>query len=73
MILADSVPSVILTVTNNAVSVSRTAALLSVPTFILTPLYLLKDLKSLAPFSFVGILGMLYTATAMTIRYLTGS
>jgi amino acid permease len=73
MILADTVPSVLLTLTGNVVTVSRTTALLSVTTFILTPLCLLKDLKSLAPFSLVGILGMLYTATAMTIRYLTGS
>jgi amino acid permease len=73
MILADTVPSVLRTLTGNAVSISRTAALLGVTTLVLTPLCLLKDLKSLAPFSLVGILGMLYTATAMTVRYLTGS
>jgi hypothetical protein len=71
MILADTVPSVIRTVTG--FTVGRTYALLGMTTFILTPLCLLKNLKSLAPFSLVGILGMVYTATAMAARYLRGS
>jgi Transmembrane amino acid transporter protein len=36
---------------------------------VLLPLCLMKNLSSLAPFSLVGSLGMLYTAVAMMIRY----
>jgi amino acid permease len=39
----------------------------------LLPLCLLKNLKSLAPFSLLGVLGMAYTAVAMAIRYLDGT
>jgi hypothetical protein len=50
--------------------VSKTAVLWGVTGAVLLPLCLLKNLSSLAPFSLVGSLGMLYTAVAMTIRYL---
>ena len=33
----------------------------------------MKNLASLAPFSLVGIIGMLYTTLAMAIRYFGGS
>lgn len=33
----------------------------------------MKDLKSLAPFSLLGVLGMVFTAAAMTFRLLDGS
>ena len=33
----------------------------------------MKDLKSLAPFSLLGVMGMAYTALAMTVRMLDGS
>ena len=38
---------------------------------VLLPLCLLKNLSSLAPFSLLGSLGMLYTAIAMFVRYVT--
>jgi amino acid permease len=49
---------------------SKTAILWGITGSILLPLCLLKNLSSLAPFSLVGSLGMMYTAVAMTIRYL---
>ena len=51
----------------------RTSTLLGVTTVVLLPLCLMKDLKSLAPFSLLGIMGMAYTAIAMTIRWLDGN
>ena len=52
---------------------SRNGTLLSVTVLILTPLCMMKNLKSLAPFSLLGVMGMTYTALAMTIRWLDGS
>jgi hypothetical protein len=52
---------------------TRTTALLSITSLILLPLCWLKNLASLAPFSLIGSLGMVYTAIAMGIRYFTGS
>ena len=51
----------------------RTAVLLGLTTIILLPLCWLKDLASLAPFSLLGVVGMLYTGVAMAKRYLDGS
>ena len=51
----------------------RNGTLIAFTLIILTPLCLMKDLKSLAPFSLVGVLGMAFTALAMTVRYLDGS
>jgi len=51
----------------------RTAILVTLTVVILLPLCWMKNLASLAPFSLVGIIGMLYTAFAMTLRYLDGS
>jgi len=53
--------------------VSRTQSLLSITIFVLLPLCLMKTLSALAPFSLVGLCGILYTGTAMFIRYLDGS
>jgi amino acid permease len=53
--------------------ISKTILLVTMTTGILLPLCLLKNLSSLAPFSFVGGLGMVYTAVAMGIRYYGGS
>lgn len=50
-------------------SITRTQSLLGVTGLVLTPLCFLKNLSSLAPFSLVGILGMIYTFVAMGIRY----
>ena len=52
---------------------TRTAALLGITSFILLPLCWLKNLASLAPFSLIGSLGMVYTALAMGMRYFSKS
>jgi amino acid permease len=65
MVLADTFSSLLGTT-------ERTKALLGV-TAMLLPLCLLKNLSSLAPFSLLGVIGMLFTATAMTVRWLDGS
>jgi len=51
----------------------RNLSLLGVTVGVLLPLCLKKNLKSLAPFSLAGVLGMGYTALAMTLRYLDGT
>lgn len=50
-------------------SITRTNSLFGITSFIILPICLLKNLASLAPFSLLGILGMVYTTLAMTIRY----
>jgi hypothetical protein len=67
MILGDTFSS--LAVTAGFQTVSKQVTLVSVTGALLLPLCLLKDLSSLAPFSLLGSLGMVYTATAMAIRY----
>jgi amino acid permease len=47
--------------------------LVGVTTVLLLPLCSKKSLASLAPFSLLGVLGMIYTFAAMTARYLDGS
>eukprot|EP00535_Pseudo-nitzschia_heimii_P009783 CAMPEP_0197190764 /NCGR_PEP_ID=MMETSP1423-20130617/22251_1 /TAXON_ID=476441 /ORGANISM="Pseudo-nitzschia heimii, Strain UNC1101" /LENGTH=542 /DNA_ID=CAMNT_0042643221 /DNA_START=97 /DNA_END=1725 /DNA_ORIENTATION=- len=65
MVLADTFSSLLET--------SRNPTLLVVTGLVLMPLCLLKNLKSLAPFSLLGVMGMAYTAVAMTLRLLDGS
>jgi hypothetical protein len=65
MVLSDTFASLL--------DISRDAALVGVTIVILLPLCLQKDLASLAPFSCVGVLGMAYTALAMTVRWIDGS
>jgi hypothetical protein len=65
MVLADTFSSVLET--------SRNETLVVATLVILLPLCLMKNLKSLAPFSLVGVMGMAYTALAMTVRWLDGS
>lgn len=65
MVLADTFSSLFET--------SRNGTLMTVTLLVLTPLCLMKNLRSLAPFSLLGVLGMTYTALAMTIRWLDGS
>jgi hypothetical protein len=65
MVLADTFSSLLET--------PRNETLLGVTLLVLLPLCLMKNLKSLAPFSLVGVLGMAYTAVAMTVRLLDGS
>lgn len=52
---------------------ARTKVLLGVTSFILLPLCWMKNLASLAPFSLLGVIGMAYTAFAMSLRYFDGS
>ena len=66
MVLADSLTSL-------APIDSRTTVLWSVTGAVLLPLCWLKNLKSLAPFSLLGVMGMVYTALAMTYRFMRGS
>jgi amino acid permease len=65
MVLADTFASLLGTT-------ERTKALLGV-TAMLLPLCLMKSLAALAPFSLLGVIGMMFTALAMTVRYLDGS
>lgn len=65
MVLADTFSSLLET--------TRNFTLLAVTGLVLLPLCLLKNLKSLAPFSLLGVMGMAYTAVAMTIRFFDGS
>jgi amino acid permease len=67
MILGDTFTS--LAVGAGLTGASKTVVLGSVTTLVLLPLCLLKNLSSLAPFSLLGSLGMVYTAAAMAIRY----
>jgi hypothetical protein len=66
MILGDTFSSLAVTA---GFAVSKQVTLIGVTGALLLPLCLLKDLSSLAPFSLLGSLGMVYTATAMGIRY----
>jgi len=75
IILADTIPTVVDAVVGssggNAV-LSRNAALISVM-LLLAPLCLMQELRRLAPFSFLGLAGTMYTAVAMSLRYFWGS
>jgi Transmembrane amino acid transporter protein len=78
VILADTIPAIVTTITSLLTSSStwtmgRTSALLSVTLWIVYPLCRLQSLAALAPFSFLGICGMLFTGLCMAIRYLTGA
>lgn len=66
MILADTIKNL---AASAGFAISRTQALLGVTGTVLLPLCLLKNLASLAPFSLVGIMGMLYTTCAMGLRW----
>ena len=71
MIQADTIPSILKAYTG--IQVSRTTGLLGVTLTVLLPLCLMRELKSLAPFSLVGIFGMVYTSCAMMYRWLSDS
>lgn len=68
MILTDTFKNLL---SSAGINISREKALFGV-TMVILPLCLLKDLSSLAPFSLLGIIGMLYTTVAMGLRYLGG-
>ena len=67
MILGDTFQALVLSA--GFTNISKVVTLASVTTFLLLPLCLLKNLSSLAPFSLLGTLGMIYTAVAMAVRY----
>ena len=71
MIIADSGQA--LAQAAGLVDITRTEALLGVTGIVLLPLTLQRDLSSLAPFSFVGVLGVLITTATIAIRYQDGS
>jgi amino acid permease len=71
IILADSFQS--LAVAAGLVGTTRTTALLAVTVSALLPLCMLKDLRRLAPFSFAGVLAIVFTAGMMVKRSLDGS
>jgi amino acid permease len=66
MILGDTFVSLLMTA---GVTAAKVPTLVAVTAGILLPLCLLKNLASLAPFSLVGSLGMIYTAVAMCKFY----
>jgi hypothetical protein len=66
MILGDTFCSLLSTA---GVAATKVPVTLGLTATVLLPLCLMKNLSSLAPFSLVGSLGMLYTAIAMMIRY----
>lgn len=70
MILADTMVNLLSSV---GVAATRTQSLLGVTGIVLLPLCLMKNLASLAPFSLIGIVGMLYTMFAMAMRYFGGA
>jgi amino acid permease len=67
MILGDTFVSLFATA---GMTVAKLPTLLGLTGGVLLPLCLLKNLSSLAPFSLVGSLGMLYTAVAMSLRFI---
>jgi Transmembrane amino acid transporter protein len=70
MILADTVKNL---AASAGIAVTRTQSLVGVTGIVLLPLCLLKNLASLAPFSLVGITGILYTTVAMGLRWASNS
>jgi amino acid permease len=54
-------------------TVSRSQSLIGLTSAVLLPLCLMKNLASLAPFSLLGIIGMLLTVACMAIRYFDGT
>jgi len=70
MILADTFKMLAATA---GYSITRTNSLFGITGIVLLPLCLMKNLASLAPFSLLGIIGMVYTALAMAVRYLGGA
>jgi len=70
MILADTIKNLL---ASTGIAATRTQSLLGVTGVVLLPLCLMKNLSSLAPFSLVGIIGMLYTTLVMGIRYFSGA
>lgn len=71
IVLADSFRA--LFIAAGFLEVTRTGALLAVTLAALLPLCLLKDLKSLAPFSALGLSGIGFTISTMALRCFDGT
>lgn len=71
MILSDTFYSLFVSAGITNTLVTKHTILIGLTGCVLLPLCLLKNLSSLAPFSLLGTLGMIYTAVAMFIRYST--
>jgi len=71
IILTDTLQSLLQTAGFH--NTSRIAVLLLCSTLGVLPLCLIKSLKTLAPFSAVGLIAMVITAISMGVRYLDGS
>lgn len=70
MILGDTFRSIFSTF---GLTVTKAQTIIGMTSTILLPLCLMKNLSSLAPFSLLGIIGMVFTAVSMGIRYFTGA
>jgi len=70
MILADTFRALLATA---GIVMSRTNTLFALTGTVLLPLCMLDDLSKLAPFSLLGIAGMIFTVVAMFIRLVGGS
>ena len=73
IIIGDSFAALAKTFNFPDVLQDRTNVILTMTTLVLLPLCSMKSLNALAPFSILGLGGVLYTALAMTIRYLDGT
>ena len=71
MILKDNVPALAQSLLG--VALPKGWTLVGFTSMVLLPLCLLRTLSKLAPFSLVGILGMLYTCTVMLVRWGSGA
>lgn len=69
IIIGDSFTSIAQSFKLPAMLASRNNIILLFSSFVLYPLCSLKSLNALAPFSLLGLLGTLYTAVFMAIRY----
>ena len=72
MILSNTIPALANFVNKN-IEWTATQGLTGITLTVLLPLCLLKNLKSLAPFSLLGIFGMFYTCAAMVFRFFNGN
>lgn len=70
MILADTTKSLLLTA---GFAVTRTQSMIAVTVLVLLPLCMIKHLSVLAPFSFLGLLGLFFTVGVMALRYFDGT
>jgi amino acid permease len=77
MVLADKIPSLLTPVLQSVglanLPVTRNGVLWVLTATTILPLCLLQSLKALAPFSLLGICGMVYTAVIMALRSVDGS